>query len=245
MATAHPAANSRWPIRYSVQGGSLRVDLALVVAEDATLVVEVFTGASLPQSPPQRLGRFAGRLPEADLATLAAWAPGAAAAPAPSTPVAHGTVERYLTVGGRGPVSLAGAELPPGLEESLATAAAASLDEPIAAVEISARSGHLRIEGLGPQSLPILLFARDIPGYWLRVWREDNGRQEYLPYEAVEQLATAGDLPEGDVALAAGQHVAVPLPPGSPTTGATPATGGFTFWRRGQGPERRIVTGTW
>jgi hypothetical protein len=241
-----------FPIRYAVQGGSARIDLALEVAADGSAAVDVLTESSLPQGHPVRLGRFAGRLPADLLASLATWAGGEDTRAGMAGPVPLGTVARLLTVGGQDSVLLDPASVPAGLEEALAAAAAASLAEPVAAVEVGvAEAGQLRIHGLGTQPSALLLFALDVPGFWIRIWREDPsapGGQAYLPYEAVEALVKAGKLAEGPLDLAPGASLSLPLPAPVQMQGeATNAEphGGFMFWRRGKGLERRLLIGTW
>lgn len=241
-----------FPIRYAVQGGSARIDLALEVAADGSALVDVLTGSSLPQGHPLRLGRFAGRLPGDVLASLATWAGGPGTRRGMAGPVPPGTVARLLAVAGQESVLMGPDSVPAGLEEALGTVAVASLAQPVAAVEVGVDdAGRLRIQGLGTQAVPLLLFARDIPGFWIRVWRSDPdapGGQAFLPFEAVEALADAGELAEGPVDLTPGDHLSVPLPvPGKGQAGATSGEphGGFMFWRRGEGLERRLLIGTW
>lgn len=242
------APGDLFPIRYGVQGGSTRVDLALDVASDGSFLADVLTDSSLPQTHPLRLGRFAGQLPPEVLASLIEWATGPGGRDEMAAPAAHGTVARLLTVGGRDPVLVDGASLPEGLEESLATAAAAALSDPVAAVEVGADDAgdQLVIRGLGTQALNVLLFDRGIPGYWVRVWRDDPeapGGRLFLDAAAVEELVEAGKLPEGPVVLGPGETLAVPLPPAG--AAAAQPGGGFMFWRRGEGAERRLMIGTW
>ena len=232
-----------FPLRYIVEGGSARVDLAWEVAEDGAFEVAVYTEASLPQGHPVRLGRFAGRLGTSVLESLAAWA-GSVVAAGGGGPGRQesGSVARLLGVGGGDSLAVGGATVPAGLEEALGSAAVAALEHPVAAVSVGTDEGRLVISGIGSAALPILLFLGDMTGFWLRVWRDDpaspRGRV-YLSYEEVEGLARAGVIPEGPLDLAPGASVTVPLPRGSGSSG------GFSFWRRGVGLERRVVAGTW
>lgn len=234
-----------FPLRYVVEGGSARVDLAWEVAENGAFEVAVYTEASLPQGHPVRLGRFAGQLGAEALGLLADCAGSLGAGGGPGRQES-GSVARLLGIGGGDGVAVGGAAVPAGLEEALGSAAVAALAHPVAAVSVGADEGreHLTISGIGSAALPILLFLGDMTGFWLRVWRDDpsspRGRV-YLSYEEVEGLAQQGVIPEGPVDLAPGASVTVPLPGG----GGSGSSGGFSFWRRGVGLERRVVAGTW
>ena len=136
--------------------------------------------------------------------------------------------------------------IPRDLEEALATAAEHTLAQPVAAVEVKAADDRLVIAGIGSEAYPVLLFARDIPGYWVRVWRKVDGAPDgrvVLPQEQVQALVDAGELAEGSTPLKAGGTISLPLPHVAGSGGA--ASGGFMFWRTGQGAERRMLVGTW
>jgi hypothetical protein len=124
----------------------------------------------------------------------------------------------------------------------LAAAAVEALAHTLAAIEVKADNDHLTIGGLGPEPYPVLLFAREPPDFWIRVWRrQKNERKLYLSYEAVQELVGNGRLPEGPVLLRAGDSVLVPLPPSD--VNSLPG-GGFAFWHTGNEPERCLLEGT-
>jgi len=140
------------------------------------------------------------------------------------------------------------------LEAELSAAFIPALADPVAAIQVEARpdaaaaaGGTLVIRSVGREPFPLLLFARDIPGYWARIWREEAGppaARSDVPYETIAALAGDGAIVEGPTPLAPGDTVELPLP--EPPPGANPsAAGGFIFWRTGTGPERRIVSGGW
>ena len=234
-----------FPIRYSVAGGTSQVDLTLEIAEDGSLAVEVLTESSLPQRHPVRLGRFAGRLEPALVRALTAWASAlAASTSADMGTLSYGTVSRMVSTGRV--ASVVADDIPRDLEEALATAAEQTLAQPIAAVEVKAADDRLVIAGIGGEPYPVLLFARDVPGYWARVWRNVDGAPDgrvVLPRENMQALVDAGELAEGSVPLKAGGAISLPLP--HVEGGGAGASGGFMFWRTGQGAERRLLVGTW
>src|SRR5262249_18062866 len=150
--------------------------------------------------------RFAGRLQTEALDTLTTWADALEPTPADELEtLAFGTVTR--TVSTSEAVSALVDVLPPGLEEALATAAEQALAQPVAAVEVQATENQLVIAGIGPEPYPVLLFASDIPGYWVRIWRNipsaPDGRV-FLPQAAVQALVDAGQLVEGRIPLKSG-----------------------------------------
>lgn len=233
-----------FPLRYAVHGGAPRVDLDLTITADAAVVVDVLTESSLPQRPPTRLGRFSGTVPAPVLDDLAAWAQNARRLP--ESQAGPSGVVRMLGTGTDPLLPVAPDDHLAAIEQTLAAAAAAALATPTAAVEVGVDTGagteRLAIRGLGSQPFRLLLFARDIPGYWARVWRDDSaaeGGRVTLRFEELEALIDRGDAPEGVIDLRPDATVTLPLPPGTGTTG------GFTFWRAGAGAERRIVAGTW
>src|SRR5204862_2323176 len=158
--------------------------------------------------------------------------------------LSYGTVTRVVSTGRVSSIFVD--DVPRDLEEALAMAAEHTLAEPVAAVEVKAADDRLVIAGIGGEPYPVLLFARDVPGYWARVWRNVDGAPDgrvVLPRENVQALVDAGELAEGSVPLKAGGAISLPLP--HVEGGGARASGGFMFWRTGQGAERRLLVGTW
>jgi hypothetical protein len=237
-------------IRYTVQGGSPRVDVTFEVGGEGRMTVQVFTGASLPQAAPLRLGSFATSLDAALHASLVETVPEmlarARAEEGAGRPVPE--VFRLLSVDGGDALLLDPWMQPHGFEEGLVAAGVAALAYPASAVEVGVEGGEARlvIRSLGPDPFPILLLAEDVPGYFARCWRDDPAAPEGvvgLDLAAVRALADAGALPVGPAALERGRTVALPLP--SPPATGGPMTGNFIFWWAGPAGERRIVAGTW
>jgi hypothetical protein len=135
------------------------------------------------------------------------------------------------------------------LDMALASAAKLALSSPVAALEVVAiRAGSgvglLHIMGIGDEAFPLLLFSRDVPGQWARVWRDDplaDAGRVYVPFEEIKALVESGLLAEGVVSLTSGDSVDLPLPAGSEDA----ATGGFSFWQAGPGRATRLLTGAW
>ncbi len=229
-----------FPICYSVSGGTSQVDLTWEIAEDGRLEVEVLTESSLPQRHPVRLGRFVGRFESAPLQALTEWASTLEASTSGDMgTLVYGSVSRVVSTGRAATVVVD--DVPKDLEEALATAAEQTLSKAVAAVEIKAEGDRLVIAGIGGEAYPVLLFARDIPGYWVRVWRQVDGAPDgrvFLPQETVQALVEAGELAEGPAPLKLGDMISLPLPAGD-------GGGGFMFWRTGKGAERRLLVGTW
>jgi hypothetical protein len=235
-------------LTFAVSGGNPRVDLAVRADEDGSFVADVLTERSLAQSPPVRLGSFRGRLPAATIDALAAVAaaslgPAGSAGPVDVPP---GAVVRLVSAGGATPVPAVGEETDlAALDRAIAEAAASALGDPVSAILTEAREGDggpvLALKATGTEPFRLLLFASDIPGYWARTWIDTPAGQRHLELEAVERLVAAGTVADGPADLAPGSEAVLPLPEGA-TAGST---GGFIVWRAGQGPERRIVTGSW
>jgi len=236
------------PLTFAVSGGNPRVDLGLRVDEDGAFVADVLTDWSLAQAPPAHLGAFRGRLATATLDELGSVARASLEAAASSGPAGYppGAVVRLVSAGGAAPVPAVGDEADLStLDRAIAEAVARALADPVAAIAAEARNGdagpELAFTASGTEPFRLLLFASDIPGYWARTWVDTPDGQEHLELEAVERLVAAGTIPDGPVDVAPGSTVALPLPAVS-TAGST---GGFIVWRRGEGHERRIVTGSW
>jgi hypothetical protein len=238
-------------VRYSVQGGSPRIDVVFEVDAEGSATVQVLTEASLPQERPVRLGTFAGDVPPGFVELLERWVPGVldaarVAEQGPQPP--PGPVTRFLSADGGEPLLVDPFTLPPGFEEGFAAAGAAALADPRSAVEVRADfdESRLAIRSIGSEGFPILLFAEDIAGYFARCWRDDptatNGVVG-LDQAAVRALVEAGEVPDGPAMLEPGRTIMLPLPPAP--VGDAPMTGNFAFWRHGPGAERRIVAGTW
>ncbi len=131
------------------------------------------------------------------------------------------------------------------LDREIAEAAASALANPVGAIVAEARDHDdgpvLALTSTGPEPFRLLLFASDTPGFWARTWMDTATGQEQLAHEAVARLVAAGAIPDGPADLLPGDAITIPLP-----SGAEPGSaGGFIAWRAGQGPERRIVTGSW
>jgi hypothetical protein len=237
-------------IRYTVQGGSPRVDVTFEVDAGGRTAVRVFTEASLPQAPPLHLGSFATVLDATLHASLLEELPRilqrARAEEDATRPVP--AVFRLLSADDGDPLLVDPFTLPEGFEEGLRDAGVASLADPVSAVEVGADldQGRLLIRSIGADPFPILLLAEDVPGYFARCWRDDPAWPEGvvgLDDAAVRALAAAGEVPIGPTPLEEDRTIALPLPP-PPKTGE-PMTGNFIFWWAGPGGERRIVAGTW
>ncbi|WP_163507492.1 hypothetical protein [Fodinicola acaciae] len=224
-----------YPIGFQIHGGTPAVAFSALVAEGGALTVDLLTAASLPQNPPVRLGSFAGRLSRSVADSLAAWAASASFLPE-NAMLAPGAVLRQLSVGDGASRYVSPDSLDPLLESALADAAKDALAHPVSAVEIGVAEGNLAIRGLGTAPISLLLLDPDTPGYWARVWRDDETADGGRRFLAPDQL---GPVPVGVFDLAPGDGIALPLPPG-----ATP-TGGFMCWRAGPGPARSILSGPW
>jgi hypothetical protein len=242
------APQPAFPLGFAVSGGSPRVDLAVRVDEDGGALVDVLTERSLAQEPPARLGSFRGRLPRATLDELAAVVAASrdAGSAGPAAGMPPGAVVRLVSAGGAAPVPAVGEEARlAALDRAIAEAARDALAEPVAAIVAEARSGDggpvLALTATGTDPFRLLLFASDTPGYWARTWIDTPAGQDHLAYETVERLVAEGSIPDGPTDLAPGAEVAIPLPDGA----GPGSVGGFIAWRAGQGPERRIVTGSW
>ncbi|MEI7742430.1 MAG: hypothetical protein WCK58_01635 [Chloroflexota bacterium] len=238
------------PLTFGVSGGYPRVDLALRVEADGSALVDVLTAWSLAQPSPARLGAFRGRLPGATIEALAAVASASRerALSAPSAPFAGppGTVVRMVSAGGERPVPAVGDESRlAALDRDIAAAAAAALADPIAAIVAEARTGDggpvLALRAIGTEPFRLLLFASDTPGFWARTWIDTAAGQQPLEFEDVERLVAAGAITAGPIELEPGSEVLLPIPAGA----AHGSAGGYIAWRRGTGPERRIVSGAW
>ncbi len=238
-----------FPLTFAVSGTSPRVDLSLRVEEGGSFVVDVMTERSLAQPPPARLGSFRGRLPASTLDMLAAVVIAsrdrgpAAAAPMELPP---GAVVRLVAEDGGLPVPAVGGEARlAGLDREIAEAAVSALATPVGAIVAEARDDNdgpvLALTSTGPKPFRLLLFASDTPGFWARTWIDTPTGQDQLAHEAVARLVAAGAIPDGPVDLQPDDAITIPLPPGAEPGSA----GGFIAWRAGQGPERRIVTGSW
>ena len=244
-STRPPGAGS---LTFAVSGGNPRVDLEVRADEDGTFVADVLTERSLAQPPPVRLGSFRGRLPAATVTALSAVAAASLGADASRGPidVPPGAVVRLVSADGGTRVPAVGEEADlAALDRAIAEAAAGALEAPVSAIVAEARAGDgaavLALTATGTEPFRLLLFASDIPGYWARTWIDTPEGQRHLEPEVVERLVAAGTVPDGATDLAPGSEAVLPLPEGS-TTGST---GGFIVWRAGDGPERRIVTGSW
>ena len=236
------------PLTFAVSGGNPRVDLSLRVDEDGAFVADVLTERSLAQSPPVRLGAFRGRLPASTLDALEGVVAASLEPAAPPGPVGYppGAVVRLVSAGGGAPVPAVGEETElAALDHAIAEAAAGALADPVAAIVAEARHGDdgpvLALTTTGTEPFRLLLFASDTPGYSARTWIDTPAGQQHLDVEAVERLVAAGTIPDGPADLPPGSEAVIPLPAGAKAG----STGGFIVWRAGQGPERRIVTGSW
>jgi hypothetical protein len=236
------------PLTFAVTGGNPRVDLGLRVDEDGAFVADVLTERSLAQTSPPRLGAFRGRLATATLDELGSLARASMEAAASAGPAGYppGAVVRLVSAGGAAPVPAVGSEADlNALDRAIAEAVARALADPVAAIAAEARNGdagpELAITASGTEPFRLLLFASDTPGYWARTWVDTPDGQQHVEPEVVERLVAAGSIPDGPLDLAPGSGVVIPLPAAS-TPGST---GGFIVWRRGEGHERRIVTGSW
>jgi len=238
--------SSPFPLTYALHGGRPSVDISFTVEADSTCLIDVLTGYSLGQSSPVRLGTFSGRLPPRTMQGLTRWANNVRSG---DTGVAlPGTVSRFLGRAGGGlrPVDK---EPPASLDESLLDAGRAALASPLSAVEVEAQGEPSRpklvITGIGMEPFHLLLFARDVAGFWPRLRRDDPMAAEggsTVPFEEIQGLVDRGEIREGVFDLAPGESVSLPLPP---SAGGGPASGSFIFWRPGQGAERRILAGQW
>jgi hypothetical protein len=236
------------PLTFAVSGGNPRVDLGLRVDDDGSFVADVLTDWSLAQTPPARLGAFRGRLATATLDELGSLARASIEAAASAGPAGYppGAIVRLVSAGGAAPVPAVGDEADlSALDRAIAEAVGRALADPVAAIAAEAREGHagpeLALTASGSEPFRLLLFASDIPGYWARTWVDTPDGQQHLEVEVVEGLVAAGSVPEGPVDLAPGSEAVIPLPAAS----SAGSTGGFIVWRRGEGHERRIVTGSW
>jgi hypothetical protein len=223
------------------------VDLAVHAEADGSAVVDVLTEWSLAQPVPARLGSFRARLPGSTLEALAdvVAASRERATPGPAG-LPPGAVVRLVSAGGEPRVPAVGEEARlTALDRAIADAAAGAMADPIAAIVAEARMDDagpvLAFRATGDEPFRILLFASDTPGYWARTWIDTASGQEQLVYDDIERLVAAGAIPDGPVDLSPGSEITIPLP-----SGALPGSvGGFIVWRAGNGPERRIVSGSW
>jgi hypothetical protein len=245
---SEPFERTAFPLTFAVTAANPRVDLSLRAGDDGRFVVDVLTEWSLAQQPPAILGRFRGRLPPSTLARLAAVvAASRERDPGGAPPVlAPDAVVRSVSSGGESPVPAVGeASLLSALDREVADAVAGALTDPVAAIVAEARIGDggpvLALRATGGEPFRLLLFASDTPGFWARTWLDTSAGPEHLEFEAIAGLVAAGAIPDGPVDLAPGAAIDIPLPPGA----ASGAAGGFIVWRAGEGPERRIVTGSW
>ena len=254
--TGARSGGSAFPIVYAISGARPQVDIAFEIGADGAFSVDVLTGPSLPQSPPLRLGRFHGRL-DASVAERLARVVERSSGAGPSVTQPFDTPARLVgTLGGPlGPMNDAdeGADL----DAILADAATRALGTPIAAVEISAnaRSGNDRedaaadgagarliIRAIGTEAFPLVLFDPAQAAYWARIWRDEPASPDgrvYLGRDRLETFADRGRIVEGVWRVEPGTAIELPLPDGAGETG------GFSFWRAGNGPERRAVIGSW
>ena len=84
------------------------------------------------------------------------------------------------------------------------------------------------------------------PVDWIRVWRNVDSAPDgrvFLSAEQVQALVDAKELAEGPVPLKSGDSITLPLPVAE--DGEATDSGGFMFWRTGEGLERRLLVGTW
>lgn len=221
-------------IRYVLNGPG--VDIAWTL-DDGRLEIDLLTSDTVPQAEPVRLGRFTTEAPGSvarDLHDLADRTP-----PGAEAPVTGRAVGRWIATDDEPLRAVTGDLLSASLEASLREAAGRSLATPVAAVEVAATPQSLVVTALGTEPVPVLFFEDTDLGFWLRVYREDDGERTYVPFETIRALAESGDLPSGEVSLEPGRSTDLPMPAAPP-----PCAGGFWFWRS-DGVVRRPMIGRW
>jgi hypothetical protein len=244
-----PGVAGGFPIRYVVHGGRPAVDLVLVVEADASYSIEVRTEQSLPQSPPLRLGRFAGRIePDALQALVRVRA---------RARVGNGGVAPFETISrligsGTGQLETVGPDDLDAVDVDnwLATTAVGALESPVAAVAVEAAAGdgsaeELVITAIGREPFRLVVFDPE-QNTFPTIWRDLPGRpgtRAFVEYDVFERLASAGAIPVGVTELEPGESIRLPLPPAG--AGQQESRGGFVFYQAGDGPARAAVSGTW
>ena len=236
-------ATSAFPVRYALSVPRPPMDLELAVAADGSFVADVLTGTTLPQVPPLRLGSFRGSVEAGSAAALSDYAVRAAGSSQAGAAAGDGGAQFVGVAGGR---LVPAPDLDAHLVRSLIEASTKAIASPLAAIEVGARAGasgiELVIRSIGSEAVAMVLFERNNPDMWARLWRDDPSRPDgrrTIEREALATLAEDGRLTDGVITLDPSTEVRVPLP----ATGS--ATGGFVFWRPGTGPERRAFEGAW
>lgn len=221
-------------IHYAMEGPGVDVGWTL---DDRHLDVDLLTGDTLSQVGPVRLGRFRTEASTALTTGLRDLVDRTRRGE--EAPVGGRTVRRWIAVdaGPRHPVPVD--DHAAALEAELLGAATGALSDPVEAVEVGAVGASLLVTALGVTPVPVVFFEDTDAGFWVRVYREDEGERTYVPFDTIRALAATGDLPSGEVRLVPGRSVALPLPAGTP-----PGAGGFWFWRC-RGVARRPLSGRW